>query len=470
MDNEEKESVLVDGIDAALNRYMINLLQTPLEGILSGNTRSKKLDDKGLKEAEELFKNPIINSSIHTVIFSALKKKLTFCPNPKAKNPKNSEEMAKFFNWSIKRFKGSVNNVNYNLMLSYYYGNYKVARTVKVEQGGEYNGFAFYDDFKALRFGLWDFSYDESDNVNGLRSLLNPSVKYPLESFMYMSYLPTDNNPNGNGKFSEVWKYAKAEKEVLPFAMSLLLKHSRTFFPVLRGQPEAVNNGVKTTIKSIMAKIERGQGVHLPDNDEDAATLDIHNFSLSDIDVFIKFFNFLHKMIASAILGTSLTSQENSKVGSYAQSKNATETVTNQILDYMCSELIEVWQEQYLKPLALRNFDINKYPLDDYPIIKLEEGQRKDFKLLADIYSILISNEVLDLTTETDNKFIREVFELPENTELLFDDDSENINPELINKSIQMIIKLKDRLKNTDIDLSDLEKEANELQKQLQAN
>lgn len=420
-----------------LNSYYRQYLQKADYGRVNGNFRDPILSQEGFSNAELAFLDPQISTCFLLTVFQVMNKNLFFAPDPsltKRRDIKKSQQITDFLNFSLKRVKGSITKLKFDLLTSKFFGTSFLELVYDVCSNGKYKGYYFYPRIKAKRTGLWDFSYDEKGNVNGYKSLISKDV-FPLNKFMSMSWLPLWDNPNGSPDYVKIRKFFKAKSEYIVFVVSLGARQSKGKQSILKGD-EDLSGGNNETHKEVLNKLNDYLSVYLPKSYE----VEFNKFDTSLLKDFLDVLRWLDSQIAIAMLSNSLTTNENQKSGSYAMAKAQIETGTFTFTDYACTTIIDIFEEQYAKPLIDLNFDPDLFPEELYPVAKLESPEKIDHKYQAEVDEILQRLGILDLDTEVDLQNRRNLYNLPDNPELFEKNmkEDEIDMTEIINKIIDI--------------------------------
>jgi hypothetical protein len=397
------------------------------------NNRDSMLYKEGYSQAEKCFLDPQVSTCFLLSVFEMMSKKIVFTgiTGGKKTDIKKSKELAKFLQFSLDKLEnGGVKQLQLDLALAKFFGFSlieKVYGMIDKSQSILYENHIYYKNLKAKRTGLWDFVYDEFDNITGFKSLVNNTQNtiYPKERFLFLSYLPKFGNFNGTPDFDKVWKFwdAKTEFIIASATLSSRLAKGKQIF--LKG----TNNGAvddSTDTSEILEDIAENLAVYIPLG-YDVIINDLNSGVLKDLESFIKYFN---SEIAVGMLGAATSVNESQGSGTNAQSEVH---MKNQKLfqNYFEGIILDCIKEQYAKPLLKLNYD---YPEEIYPDVSFELEKEKTVKEILEELKDLKLLDVLDTTTEIDVNYIRQIANLPENPELfekiqdMQDSTNDNIN------------------------------------------
>lgn len=415
--NNEKTKLNNVFEEAGLNSFYRTYCKRLDKGLLAGNRTGEILARETFSEAEKAFLDPQVSTCFLLNVFSIMKKDVIFeaISEGKKRDINKSKEMANFLNFSIKKLKnGGIRQLQFDLLTAKFFGFSLIEKVYDVldsSQSSKYFNYYYYKSMKAKRVGLWDFEYDDKENVIGYKSLLAKDKIWTLSKFMSLSYLPTFNNPNGNGDFERVWKFWDAKREFIIFILTLGSRLSKGRQIFLKG----TNNGAYdlSEIKDILESLSNNLSVYVPYGYE----IDFANFDVGAIQHFQSVLRWLDSQIAIAMIGSSLSVNESQGAGTNAQSQvHMQNTITFE--DYMEGLLCDCLEEQYAKDLLKLNFDNSLYPEEIYPSVKLVLPKNSTELEKLTVYEKLKTIGVIDTDTEIDLNFLREEFNLPENPDL----------------------------------------------------
>lgn len=413
-----KEKNITDYLEeAGLNSLYRNYIKKMDKGLLGGNKPGEILAREKFSEAEKAFLDPQVSTCFLLLVFSLMKKKVVFEPIIEGKRSeiKKSKEIADFLNFSLKKLKdGGVRQLQFDLMTAKFFGFSLIEKVYDVllpEQSSKYKDYYYYRLCKSKRPGLWDFVYDEFENITGYRSLMDNSKSWSIRKFIKLSYLPTFNNPNGNGDFDRVWRFWDAKREFIIFLLTLGARLAKGRQTILKGK----NNGKydEDEVEQLLDDLANNLAVYIPEGYE----VDFTNFDVGALQHFLSVLRFLNSEIAIAMIGSSLSVNESQGAGTNAQSQVHTENKYT-FEDYSEGIMCDALDEDYAKDLILLNFDSSKYPEEIWPVTKLVEDKEQSDIDKVTLYEKLKAMAVLDTDTEVDLNYLREEFNLPENPDL----------------------------------------------------
>ena len=414
----KKEKTTTDYLEeAGLNSVYRNFIKKIDKGLLGGNKPGDILAREKFSEAEKAFLDPQVSTCFLLLVFSLMKKKVIWEPIVEGKRAeiKKSKEIADYLNFSLKKLKdGGVRQLQFDLMTAKFFGFSLVEKVYDIllpEQSSKYKDYYYYKNCKAKRPGLWDFVYDEFENVIGYRSLMNISKTWSISKFLRMSYLPTFNNPNGNGDFDRVWRFWDAKREFIIFLLTLGARLAKGRQTILKGKSNGQYN--EEEINQLLDDLANNLAVYIPEGYE----VDFTNFDVGALQHFLSVLRWLDSQIAIAMIGSSLSVNESQGAGTNAQS-----TVHNEnkftFEDYSEGIMCDALDEDYARDLITLNFDTSKYPEEIWPSCKLVQDKNHTDMDKVTLFEKLKSMGVIDTDTEIDLNYLREEFNLPENDEL----------------------------------------------------
>lgn len=409
------------GLDSPIRNHYKKLDQ----GLLQSNQQSYILEREGYSQAEKCFLDPQVSTCFLLSVFEIMCKKVVFEPNIQGKKSeiKKSREMSDFLNFTLKKIKnGGIKQLQFDLMLAKFFGFSlieKVYGNFDIDQSSKYQNYYYYSNLKSKRTGIWDFVYDDYQNIIGFKSLLQKDIIYPLDKFLYLSYLPKYNNPNGTPDFDKVWKFWDAKTEFIISSATLGMRLSKGKQIFLKG----TNNGAydKSEIKEVLKNISDNLSVYIPIGYEIILN-DLNTSVLNDYQSMIKYFN---SEIAIALLGASTSVNESQGAGTNAQSKVHMENQKS-FQEYSEGIFCDCMEEQYAHNLLKLNFD---YPEEYYPKCSLISEKKEPAIDRLNKFKLLKELGVMDFNTQIDLDIVRQDSELPENPELnLLIDNSPDSN------------------------------------------
>lgn len=414
-DDKSIDSILEEAGLNSVYRYHVKGMD---KGLVGGN----KPTINNYSDAEKCFQDPQVSTCFLIVAFALMKKKLVCEPSSelleegKKRDILKSKKIASFINFSLKKLKdGGVRQLQFDLITSKFFGFSlleKVYDVLNSNQSSKYANHYYYKAIKSKRPGLWDFVYDDKDNVIGYRSLINRLKVWKKNKFLHMAYLPLFNNPNGSGDYNKVWKFWDAKLEFIIFLLDLASRLAKGKRDILKGTSSYQYR--QEEVEDVLQKLTDNLAVYLPPGLE----LDFSVFDFGALQYFLSVLRWLDSQIAIAMLGSSLSVNESSQgTGTYAQSQTHMENSIS-FMDYMEGIICDTLTEQYMSDLIKLNFDTSQYPEEIWPEFKMVFEKSETPLEMAALYEKLKNMGVLDMDTETDITFLREKFNLPDNPEL----------------------------------------------------
>lgn len=401
--NENKEDLLSKIGLNSIHRVLYKKLDG---GLLGGSKQSDALSRHGYALAEKYFNDSQIYACFMLSIMPVMLTELKFKPISEGdqSNIEKSIEISDFLNYSLRKLKnGGSKQMLFDLLTCKYYGWSLLEKIYTIEFGGAYDGFYCYESVNSKRQGLWDFEYDGTGAVIGFRSLLKKGVIFDLNRFMYMSYMPTHSNPNGNGDYSRIFKFVDSKQEFIinTLELSSRLAKGRQMF-LQQSDNQAYSEEI---IKNILEQIVQNVAVFIPNGYE----IQFNSLDTSALQHFQSLLRYFDAQIAIGILGTSLGVNESQGSGTYAQAKIHQENSTI-FQDYIKSILIDCIDEQYAYDLIKLNFDLTKYPVEIHPKAVLSDDLSLNLQEKIEKYESLFKMKIIN---ENDIDFLRNEFELP---------------------------------------------------------
>lgn len=413
---KEKDKLLEE---AGLNSYYSYYYKRIDKG-LNGSQKQSDIYDKfgGYAEAEASLNDPVVSTCFYISILPILQKNIIFKPiiEGKKSDIKKSKNIADFLNFTVKKLKnGGQKQLMFDLMLAKHLGCSFIEKVYDILPLGKYANYYYYSNLKSKRNGLWDFAYDEKDNVIGFKSLIEPDKIWSKSKFISMAWLPTFNNMNGNGDFAKIWKFYDSKKTFILFTLEKGARIVKDRQVLLKGKQGSVP--VIEEHKNILKALVNNLSCYIPP----AYDTESFEFDAKGLDSFINIIRELDSQIARGYLGSStLVNESTTGAGNYntAQNNKANASLYTDYAEGLVKDTIE---EQYMIDLIKLNFNEIEYPEEIYPSVELELDKQVDFSKETAIDDMLIKMGILDTATETDLIYLREKYNLPENEELFID-------------------------------------------------
>lgn len=399
------------------------------EGLNKGQKQATLLDTRGYAEAELSLKDPTVFSAWYLCVGNTLIKKpvAKAIESGKKKDIAKSKKLADFYNFCFDKIeKENTNGIKQlfqDILINVHLGTCyieKIYETVKEE--GKYKDFVYNPRFKAKKNGLWDFVFDEKDNIIGFKSLLSISSKvFPKNKFISIPFMMTFNNPNGNGRFEQIWKYFDAKREYFVFMLekgARLVKDKQLFVKAKEG---IIQNNANEH-KDLLQKIKNHLVVFIPAGYD----LQAENFDSKTLTDFLGIFRELDSQIVKAYLGSStIINESTTGAGNYNTAENNKTNMS--LFQKDCDDMVlQVLKSQIIKDLFELNYDYSTYPEEIHPKVFLEYDKEEDISKELEKDTILIDKGILDLDTDEDLQYLRTKYKLPENESLLPEKEAKN--------------------------------------------
>jgi hypothetical protein len=396
------------------------------EGLNKGNRQSSLLDTKGYATAELALKDPAIFSAWFLCVSQSITKKpvAKAITEGKKKDLLKSKQKADFYNFCFDKIEkenlGGFRQLAIDILKSIHYGTCYVEKIYDTVKIGKYKDFYYNPKFKSKKNGLWDFEYDDKANIIGFKSLIKPSKIWSKNKFISIPHFMEWDNPNGNGRFEQVWKYFDAKAEFFVFMLekgARLVKDKQIFVKENIGTVGSSSNDHK----DLLNKIKNHLVVFIPAGYDIVA----ENFDAQALQEFLAIFRELDSQIVKAYLGSStIINESTTGTGNYNTAKNNENNMSfyQKIYD---ETLLQAIRGQIIPDLSLLNFDPFLFPEEIEPIIELEREKEEDTKAELEKDKTLIDMQILDVSTEEDLYYLREKYNLPENDSIFIEKEAE---------------------------------------------
>ena len=401
--------------EVGLNSYYAYYYKRIDGGLNNGARQADVYDRVGYTEAEASLTDPVVSTCFYLSILPILQKNIVFKPIIEGKKSeiKKSKEIADYLNFTLKKLKkGGQKQLLFDLMLMKHLGCTYIEKVYNLLVTSKYKGFYNYSRMKSKRNGLWDFVYDKNDNVIGYKCLINPDEVYPLNKFISGSWLPTFNNPNGNGDFAKIWRFYDMKKEFMLFMLTKGAKIVKDRQVMLIGKEGSVPNTKDHS--TILKQLINNNSCYIP------AGYDVKEFVVNPdgAKFFIDIIRELDSQIARAYLGSStLVNESSTGAGNYNTAQNNKDNA-GLFQDYAEGLVKDIIEEQYMLDLIELNYSKETYPEEIYPIVELVDDVKFDAEKEAAKDKLLKDLGILDTDTESDMTYLRSKYDLPENEEL----------------------------------------------------
>lgn len=248
------------------------------------------------------------------------------------------------------------------------------------------------------------FSIDNHWNVHEIRVSVHGKgdrVPYPRNRFIYWTYNPSYEHPYGHGDFSEAYRAWYSKNQAYIFWTRYLERMARGGIAIVKyaqGVTPELQEGIDDQLN-----LEGSLGsVHLPDK---VADFKLEQALNSDAGrAFLDFVRMQNEEMAKAILGSSLMTDEGSRVGSKAMA--AVHAQTAQIGSKQLARMIETQiNKQVIEPIVRAN-----YPgVKEFPTIKLPQPSLEERAARAEILYALLDRNVIS----PDEPFVRSDLNIP---------------------------------------------------------
>lgn len=396
------------------------------EGLNKGNKQATLLDVKGYATAELALKDSAVFSAWFLCVSNTLCKKPIAKPitEGKKKDLLKSKQKADFYNFAFKKIEeenlGGFRQLATDILVNIHYGTCFVEKIYDTIKTGKYKDYYYNPSFKAKKNGLWDFEYDNKDNIIGYKSLLKADKIWSKSKFISIPFFMSWNNPNGNGRFEQIWKFFDAKHEFFIFMLekgARLVKDKQIFVKEVAG---TVGNSSKEH-QDLLNKIKNHLVVFIPAGYDIVA----ENFDAQALQEFLAIFRELDSQIVKAYLASStIINESTTGAGNYNTAKNNENNMTayQKIADEM---LLQALKGQVIKDWSILNFDPNQFPEEIEPTIELEMEKEEDTKAEIEKDEKLLAMQILDVSTEEDLYYLREKYNLPENESIFIEKEVE---------------------------------------------
>ena len=228
----------------------------------------------------------------------------------------------------------------------------------------------------------------------------------PIEKFVIFTWMKTFSNPYGNPIFDSIWRFWWAKSEIIKQMLVSTGKFASSSVAV-KVEDNSDENLIQKA-KEVANAVQSGAGIVIPSD----LQIEFLQEGSKGENPYMPILKWLDTQIALAIIGNTLSTNENQSGGSYAQSK-VHMGITELYANYLERCLTEICNEQIIRPLIEWNFDSEKYPIEIYPTIEFSEISEVDKKEFIETVKTATETGYLDIQNQEDLSFIRNVMGYP---------------------------------------------------------
>jgi hypothetical protein len=401
-------------IELGLDNYYDYISEVIDYGVSATFTRNEILSKKSFAEIERVVeRDDQVIASKEMLILSVLQLDMRV-EKPKLILPKYEEATEIMFqywdNWLNNELQGTLSDDLYEINSDEIIYGYALSEKVYGHADNkDFEGKWIIKDIKGKKPGLYKFDLDNFGNPLSITSLYN-QMALPLDKFIYSTWKKKRSNIYGSGLADVLYPLCYAKKELLKHG---LVGGSKWANPsIVVSTSENPSTAEVDAVETFLNDFHANSGGMLPAPLK-AELLEIQNRSQSPILEMIRHIN---TAIAKTIQSTAAMTNENEKVGSFADSKiKRISAKVNEV--YLIRKNEELIKEQIIKPNSRFNFDIDKFPPCTYPSIKFGETEEDDKNGIVTRAKTIFDMGGIDPKNNKEQaEFLRNIDGIPEGT------------------------------------------------------
>ena len=373
------------------------------------------VSQKGLAIYDEMQKDSQVRSCLNTKKFAVLSKGWDIQP---ASDDAADVEVARFVKFCLEDMRGSVQELLFKVLDALAKGFSMCEINYKLIEDGPYAGMIGLESIKSKNPAAFGFDTDEFLNVRAL-TMTAPGIRtdLPVDKFIIYTYMPAYELPHGESDLRAAYKHWWSKDVVLKFWNMYLEKFG---MPTAKGSyRRGMPKDQQDDLLRVLDKIQQETAIVVPED----VTIELLEAQRGGEAGYQEAVEFHNRQIAKAILGQTLTSEEGSRVGSYALGKVHLD-VLGFYLQRLKQDLEEtVMREQLIRRLVEYNFAGGQSTLPagarrgrrryiegkNYPRFVIGSLEQRDLEMVGGLISKLIEGKVV----APDEPWIREYLGIP---------------------------------------------------------
>lgn len=350
---------------------------------------------------ERMMTDAQIRASINTKRYALLSRPWSVLAN----GPDGpAEEAREFIDYALQRLvgpDGATLNFRHALfeMMSAFYRGFSLAEMVwQVEEQGRWRGKYTLKYLKFKHPKQIGFEMDEFLNIRWITSWTPEGglVRVPRSKCVLYTHNPKDELPYGESDLRAVYKHWWSKDALIKMWNLMLQRHG---IPMVYAQSPAANETTTRKLLQVLKSIQQDSTAIFP---RDVAPQLLQTTPGGDA-AFLNAVEWHNQQIATGILLQTLTSTEGRRSGSLALGLVHYDILLY-ALDFAKADIEAVVNSQIVTPLMRVNF-----PTGPAPHFTLGPVSERDLLQLAQAYSLLIQNGVVDGKDEA----VRKLFQVP---------------------------------------------------------
>lgn len=380
-------------------------------GLVTATGKSKLEEEHGLRIFEEMSRDSQIRAVLQVKKYAVLEGKWEIKP---ADESAKAKEIADFVTWNMKRFLGDNGLGLEDVLSAFEFGRSLCEKVYGIQKLGKWKNKYYLKRLKAKNIGFINYKLDKYNNVEKYlyTDLQGNQNAVDVDRCVHYSWNSRFENPYGTPDLTSCYQWYWAKKAIYKYMLIFCDKYASPIpeVKVMRNLSDsdstALNNALKEYHMSNYLRLPKGVELTLHQNNGTAGA------------VYIQAINQCNAEMARAILGQTLTTNENQKTGTHAQARVHQET-----LRYMLSKVQndverKIVQEQIIEPLVKMNFGEQ----EDYPVFSFASYDIDYIEKLASVFSTLcnVSDINGNKLVEPTEAWVRERLTLPQRDEKEF--------------------------------------------------
>jgi len=358
------------------NRYSQLTTETADEGEYGYSTRQ----DIDFTEAEQCFNDPKVSQSLDRLIDDIFSEPLIL----ESKDDSEISQTLLNYNEQLKKeIEGEVEDfLEDAVKTALFFGHYVGEIIPKWSESQEFTGKRVINYVHSIRLGLIEFALNQFERPEAVHSLVNFDSYYPLERFFILSLGGLWSNPYGDSLFRKIRPYWKAKLMVRD---DMIITSNRYSQPI--PNVKYTESELRDKAQEIANNLYAGVVLALPEG----VTAGFIDAGLKGDNPHMVILDYLDNMIAIGITGYDLSDEKGSRASDQVKSDEKTRRVSR-----LRRKIAGAYNEQIIRRFTSHNFDVNLYPIANYPIATFYTRENVDIVAFSNTAQISLDNGVLD--------------------------------------------------------------------------
>ena len=358
------------------NRYSQLTTETADEGEYGYSTRQ----DIDFTELEQWFRDPKVSQSLDRLIDDIFSEPLIL----ESKDDSEISQMLSGYNDQLKKeIEGEVEDfLEDATKTALAVGHYVGEIIPKWSESQEFAGKRVINYVHSIRLGLIEFALNQYERPEAIHSLVNFDSYYPLDRFFILRFSSLWSNPYGDSLFLKTRAYWKAKLMVRD---DMIITSNRYSQPI--PNVKYTESELRDKAQEIANNLYAGVVLALPEG----VTAGFIDAGLKGENPHMVILDYLDNMIAIGITGYDLSDEKGSRASDQVKSDEKTRRVSR-----LRRKIAGAYNEQIIRRFTSHNFDINLYPIANYPIATFYTRENVDIVAFSNTAQISLDNGVLD--------------------------------------------------------------------------